>query len=46
LQLDAEDLPTATLGDSDPMRVGHFVLAFGSPFGLNQTVTPRHHQRP
>lgn len=27
------------LGDSDKMRVGHWVLAFGSPFGLNQTVT-------
>jgi serine protease Do len=39
LQLDAEDLPTATLGDSDPVRVGQWVLAFGSPFGLNQTVT-------
>jgi len=39
LQLDAEDLPTATLGDSDGVRVGQFVLAFGSPFGLNQTVT-------
>jgi S1-C subfamily serine protease len=39
MHLDAEDLPTATLGDSDGVRVGHFVLAFGSPFGLNQTVT-------
>jgi serine protease Do len=27
------------LGDSDKMRVGHWVLAIGSPFGLNQTVT-------
>jgi S1-C subfamily serine protease len=27
------------IGDSDKLRVGHWVLAFGSPFGLNQTVT-------
>ncbi|HET6573295.1 MAG TPA: trypsin-like peptidase domain-containing protein [Fimbriiglobus sp.] len=39
LKLPAGDLPTAELGDSDRARVGHWVLAFGSPFGLNQTVT-------
>jgi S1-C subfamily serine protease len=40
LRLDTNDnLPTASLGDSDTIRVGHWVLAFGSPFGLNQTVT-------
>ncbi len=32
-------LPTARLGDSDRMQVGQWVLAMGSPFGLNQTVT-------
>lgn len=32
-------LPTAQLGDSDTMRVGDWVLAIGSPFGLNATVT-------
>jgi S1-C subfamily serine protease len=33
------DLPAAVLGDSDRARVGQWVLAIGSPFGLNQTVT-------
>jgi S1-C subfamily serine protease len=32
-------LPTAALGDSDQIKVGQWVLAFGSPFGLSQTVT-------
>ena len=35
----AEDLPTAELADSDRVARGQYVLAFGSPFGLNQTVT-------
>lgn len=39
LRLDVPDLPTAALGDSDNVRVGQWVLAIGSPFGLNQTVT-------
>ncbi len=39
LRMDAENLPTAALGDSDTARVGQWVLAFGSPFGLDQTVT-------
>jgi S1-C subfamily serine protease len=33
------NLPSAPLGDSDSVRVGQWVLAIGSPFGLNQTVT-------
>ena len=32
-------LPVATLGNSDSMAVGDWVLAIGSPFGLEQTVT-------
>ncbi len=40
LRLDGpSNLPTAALGDSDSARVGQWVLAIGSPFGLNQTVT-------
>jgi serine protease Do len=33
------DLPTVTFGDSDSIKVGEWVLAIGSPFGLNRTVT-------
>jgi S1-C subfamily serine protease len=40
LRLDGVDgLASATLGNSDNARVGQWVLAIGSPFGLNQTVT-------
>ncbi len=39
IKIDAKNLPTAQLGDSDKLRVGEIVLAIGNPFGLNQTVT-------
>ncbi len=33
------NLPPVTLGDSDRVRVGDYVLAIGNPLGLGQTVT-------
>jgi serine protease Do len=35
----ARELPTVKLGNSDEVEVGDWVLAIGSPFGLDQTVT-------
>lgn len=35
----SKGLPTVTLGDSNAAQVGDWVLAMGSPFGLDQTVT-------
>lgn len=34
LKIDGEELPFVTFGDSDSLRVGEWVLAIGSPFGL------------
>jgi serine protease Do len=40
IKVDApRDLPTVKLGDSNSVQVGDWVLAIGSPFGLDQTVT-------
>ena len=40
LEIDAgEALPTVEFGDSDATRVGDWVVAVGSPFGLGGTVT-------
>jgi serine protease Do len=40
IKIDAgRDLPVAKLGNSDAVQVGDWVLAFGSPFGLQATVT-------
>ena len=39
LKIDAHDLPAVTLGDSDKLGVGDYVLAIGEPFGLEETAT-------
>jgi serine protease Do len=39
IRIQAPDLVTAPLGDSDQVRVGDWAIAIGSPFGLEQTVT-------
>jgi serine protease Do len=39
LKIDAEGLPTVTTGDSEALEVGEWVLAIGSPFGLESTAT-------
>jgi serine protease Do len=40
VKIDAgENLPAASIGDSDQIKVGDWVLAIGNPFGLSHTVT-------
>ncbi len=39
LKIEAKDLPVLPWGDSGKLQVGEIVMAVGSPFGLNQTVT-------
>ena len=39
IKIDAEDLPTLELGSSDDLKVGEWVLAIGSPFGFDHSVT-------
>jgi serine protease Do len=39
LKIDAANLPTATLGNSDQVRVGDVALAIGNPLGVGKTVT-------
>ncbi len=39
LKIEAEDLPTLKLAAPDSLKVGEWVLAIGSPFGLDFSVT-------
>ena len=39
LKIDADDLPTLKLGHSDDLRPGEWVVAIGSPFNFEQSVT-------
>lgn len=39
LKVDAKDLPVVKLGKSKELKVGEWVLAIGSPFGFDYTVT-------
>jgi serine protease Do len=39
IKIDADDLPTLELGDSDAIDVGEWVVAIGNPFGLSHTLT-------
>jgi serine protease Do len=39
LKIEATGLPKVVIGDSDKVRVGEWVMAIGSPFGFENTVT-------
>jgi len=39
LKIDAKDLPTVRLGPDDGLRVGEWVVAIGSPFGLDYSAS-------
>lgn len=39
VKIDATGLPSLKIGDAGRLRVGEWVLAIGSPFGLESTVT-------
>ena len=39
LKIDAKDLPAVSLGDSDKLKVGQWVVAIGAPFGLEHSAS-------
>ena len=39
VKVEAKDLPAITIGNSDDLKIGQWVLAVGNPFNLTSTVT-------
>jgi len=39
IKIDGQNLPTVPIGDSDKLRLGEWVIAIGSPYGLTSTIT-------
>ena len=39
LKIEAKNLPTVSIGDSEKLKVGEWVVAIGSPFGFDYSVT-------
>jgi serine protease Do len=39
VKIEGSNLPRLTIGDSNKIKVGEWVIAIGSPFGLQNTVT-------
>ncbi|MDY0300139.1 MAG: trypsin-like peptidase domain-containing protein [Trichlorobacter sp.] len=39
IKIDAEELPTAVLADSEHLEVGQWAIAIGNPFGLERSMT-------
>ena len=39
LKINADDLPVVSIGDSQKLKVGEWVLAIGSPFGFDHSAT-------
>ena len=40
LKVEASNLPTVEIGNSEKLKVGEWVVAIGSPFGFDYSVTP------
>jgi serine protease Do len=39
IRINAQNLPTVSIGDPSHLKVGEWVIAIGSPFGFDNTVT-------